>query len=202
MRLIPVLLAGALAYVTGPDLAHPARSFMSVAAASTFVELTVAELLAGSRSVVCATPQERLSVWEDSGGAGRRIVTYTHVRVDRVLDGLPGAEVWVRTLGGVVDDIGQRVEGEAVLSPGQPVLLFLTPRADGTHSVVGMGQGHYLLEIPPGQAMRVAAARPLGLMLPRPGLSVPKAPAHLDLPGRTVDEVAQMITSLRHAHAP
>jgi hypothetical protein len=202
MRVARAFLAAALVYTTGLNFADPSRG-VPVASASTFVELTVAELVTGSASVVCGTPQERVSVWEDSaGGRGRRIVSYTHVHIDRVLDGKPVGEVWVRTLGGEVGDLGQRVDGEAVLVPGQSALMFLSARSDGTSGVVGMGQGHYPLEMPAGQPMRVSSPRALGRLLGKVGTLAASVPASIDLPGRTVEEVAQLVASLRHLHAP
>src|SRR5947208_11004398 len=108
-----------------PDWIHGSPSPRS-AAASTFVELSVAELVSKSTLVIAGTPLDSRSLWEDSEGArGRRIVTYTRVRVDRLIDGNVSGDVWVRTLGGEVDDIGQHVEGEAVLPREKPSLLFL-----------------------------------------------------------------------------
>src|SRR5258706_15471203 len=119
-----------------PEFAHLSLSPRS-ASASTFVELSVAELVSKSTLVVAGTPLDGTSVWEDSeGGRGRRIVTYTRLRVDRVIDGRPPPEVWIRTLGGHVGDIGQHVDGEAVLVPAQASLLFLRSLSDGTHAVV------------------------------------------------------------------
>jgi hypothetical protein len=200
MRLALALLAAGLVYAAGSHFDDPLLR-IPVASASTFVELTVADLVTASGSVVCGTPQDRTSVWEDSdGGRGRHIVSYTRVRVDRVIDGAPPAEVWVRTLGGTVGDLGQRVEGEAVLVPGQPALMFLAARQDGTHSVVGMGQGHFPLEVPEGAAMRVSASRTVGHLVAKLGNAPPLAPARFDLPGRTVDEVKALVASLRHAN--
>src|SRR4051812_46114790 len=139
------LLFGAMLAVA-PDWAS-GRFSVSTAHASSFVELTLGELVAASTVVVRATPLDASSVWEDSeGGRGRRIVTYTRVHVEEILDGrAEPSELWVRTLGGQVGDIGQHVDGEAVLVPAQQGVLFLRGRVDGTHSVVGMGQGHFPL---------------------------------------------------------
>jgi len=180
------------------------------ALASTFIELTVGELSARATSVVAGTPLERRAVWESAGGArSQRIVTYTRVRVDRVVDGQAGAEVWVRTLGGQVDGIGQRVDGEAVLPIGQPALLFLAARADGTHGVVGMAQGRYPLETtttPAGgvAAIRVALPTGLGRLLPKLGttgtpLPGRPAPARLVLPGQALEDIARLIAAERGA---
>jgi hypothetical protein len=39
-------------------------------------------------------------------------------------------------------------------------------------------------------------------LLGKVGSSTTSVPASMDLPGRTVEEVAQVVASLRHAHAP
>jgi hypothetical protein len=192
-----------------PDLIHGSLSPRS-AAASTFVEISLAELVSKSTLVIAATPLDSTSLWEDSeGGHGRRIITYTRVRVDRVVDGQVNGEIWVRTLGGQVGDLGQHVEGEAVLPAGQPSLLFLRARTDGTHSVVGMGQGSYPLEAPSlGAPVRITPPRALGQLFPkaRPqGQVAPTAsdlPARLALAGQTLDTAAKLVQAERRLHAP
>jgi hypothetical protein len=163
------------------------------------------DLVGSSTLVVAGTPLESRSLWEgDASTQGRRIVTYTRVRVDRLVDGPPRAEVWVRTLGGDVDDIGQQVAGEAVLRVSEPSLLFLRHRPDGTHVVVGMAQGQYLLDARPERTTtRVRAALEGGHLLPKAGLASAAPPsARLALLGHTLDEVAQLVAAERRAHAP
>jgi hypothetical protein len=176
----------------------------SDAAASTFVELSVADLVERSTAVIAGTPVESTSLWEDSdGGRGRRIVTYTRVHVDRTVDGPPAAEVWVRTLGGHVGDVGQHVDGEAVLVSGHPGLMFLRSREDGTHAIVGMSQGHYPLEALPGTTeLRLTTPKGLARLLEKPGISPQDhGPARAALVGRSLDDVAQLIAAERRAHA-
>ncbi len=209
MRFAAAFLLGA--FVLGaPDLVHLSLSPRS-AAASTFVELSLAELVSKSTLVVAATPLDSRSLWEDSeGGHGRRIVTYTRLQVDRVVDGpVASGELWVRTLGGQVDDIGQHVDGEAVLPYQQPSLLFLRARPDGTHAVVGMGQGSYPLEAPSlGSPLRIAPPRALGRLVPKvvpQGQVAPSPsdlPARLALAGQTLDAAAKLVQAERRLHAP
>jgi hypothetical protein len=174
------------------------------AAASTFIDLSVGELAARSTAIVAGTPLDHKTVWESAGGArSERIVTYTRVRVDKVFSGSPAGEIWVRTLGGQVGDIGQIVEGEAVLVQAQPALMFLQARADGTHSVVGMGQGHYPLETLADASLRISHPGALGNVLaPKAPSKGAHRPARLVLPGRRLDELTQIIASERGAHAP
>ncbi len=75
---------------------------------------------------------EQRSQWEELGGA-RRIVTYTRLSIDRPVAGQPDGEIWVRTLGGAVGDIGQQVSGDAQLKIGAP--------GDGLRVQGGLGPG-------------------------------------------------------------
>jgi hypothetical protein len=176
------------------------------AQAATAVELSMPELVGDSTLVVAGTPLESRSLWEgDARTHGRRIVTYTRVRVDRLLDGPRQEEVWIRTLGGEVDDVGQQVAGEAVFRVPQPSLLFLRARADGTHVVVGMGQGQYPLDARPASgAVRVRPPLDGGAhLVPKAGASAAAhRSARLSLVGRTLDEIAQLVADERRAHAP
>jgi hypothetical protein len=191
-----------------PDFTHPSLSPRS-ASASTFVELSVAELVSKSTLVVAGTPLDSRSLWENSDGAhGRRIVTYTRIRVDRLIDGKASGEVWVRTLGGSVDDIGQHVDGEAVLPAEKPALLFLRALPEGVHAVVGMAQGNYPLEpSTDGSPPRLLAPRGLGRLVgraqPQP-LSQYQGdlPARLVLAGQTLDVAERLVLTERRLHAP
>jgi hypothetical protein len=202
MRPYGFILCAIAALAMGPALA-PLGYGSRAASASTFIELSVADLVARASLVVTGTPLESSSVWESSDGArGKRIVTYTRVQIDRVFDGKPPGEVWVRTLGGQVGDIGQHVDGEAVLVPARPALMFLAARADGTHAVVGMGQGHYPLETRIDQPVRVSVPQGGHLVEKLNPAQIDHPPARSVLPGCTLDEVAQLIGSARRLHAP
>jgi hypothetical protein len=201
MRLGPAFLVAAAAILVMPDLVHRSVGPGS-AAASTFIELTVGDLVAGSTLVAAGTPLESTSLWEDSdANRGRRIVTYTRLRIDRTVDGDPQAEVWVRTLGGHVGDIGQHVDGEAVLVTARPGLFFLRALAGGTHAVVGMSQGHYPLEAAPGAPPRLVTPHGLGRLVDKLGGPPDHPPARIELVGRTLDDVAQLVAAERRVHA-
>ena len=107
-----------------------------------------------------------------------------------MVDGNPQPEVWVRTLGGHVGDIGQHVDGEAVLMPSRPGLFFLRELPGGTHA--------------PGEArFRLLSPMGLGHMVPKLGASqaADRPPARTELVGRTLDDVAKIVVAERHAHA-
>lgn len=200
MRL-PVALALAMGVaVLTPDPA--ARSLAPASAeAAVALDVTLNDLLEISPLVVLATPMDHRSVWEDDELRGRRIVTYTRVRIDRALDGGGKAseEIWVRTFGGKVGSVGQRVEGEAVLAPNEPSIMFLRARGDGTHAITAMALGHYpVLKAADGE-LRLTPSPRAGLLFRKMGQTGPVA--REILAGKTVDEAAALIANARQNHA-
>ena len=152
-----------------------------------FRGLSLQELGQASEHILVVTALEATSAWETLGGR-RRIVTDTRVRVDDVIAKAtpPGAELWVRTLGGTVGERAALVLGEAALFPNQASVLFAT-RFEGAYRVLGMAQGHYPL--------RAEADRVLRLMLsPRaPDLVVDREPAMRVLPGQELAQAGVLI---------
>lgn len=201
MRLpLAVAIAFGVAVLT-PDPA--ARSLSPTRAeAAVSLEMSLGDLVAASKLVVVGTPLDHRAVWEDDDSArGRRIVTYTRVRVDRAIDGAAksGDEVWVRSLGGHVGDIGQRVDGEALLVTGVQAILFLQPRGDGTQAIAGMAQGHYPIVASNGAPPRLVPSPTVGMLLPRAGSTA--VAAGRVLVGKTLDEASALIVAERAAHA-
>ena len=119
--------------------------------------LGLPELLARADVVAVATVESAVSSW-----VGGRIVTDSTLRLDEPLRGGAGGDsVAVRTLGGEVGGIGQRVFGEPSFRPGARYLVFLErfPGADDPPRFrpVGMAQGALpVLDTPDGP--RVAPA--------------------------------------------
>lgn len=114
--------------------------------AGSFAPIRFEELVGSSNHVVVVTPRGGDSMWEVVDGA-RRIVTYTRLTVEEVLDDREpqDVEVLLRTLGGQVGRLGQVVPGEAEVHAEEVCVAFLKARADGTFRVAGMSQGHYPL---------------------------------------------------------
>lgn len=73
----------------------------------------------------------------------RRIVTDVRVEVADTWKGSLRKTIIVRTPGGVVGDIGQRVDGLATFKPGEEVVLFLERRPDDSFIVSGAAQGKF-----------------------------------------------------------
>ncbi len=160
----------------------------------------VLDALVEESSAACvATPIESKSVWEDG-----HIATYTRVHVDRTLAGSLGSELWVKTLGGAVGDVGQLVDGEAVLRPGQQSVLFLT-WYEGSVVVTGRGQGQFAI-VRDGSVLRLRKNAHAGALLaPNPSVlarvrartAAPLAatPAADVLDGKTIDEAATTVSA-------
>jgi hypothetical protein len=130
------------------------------ARASVSIAVLFDELVRGSTAVAAATPVEQHAQWE-----GGRIVTYTRVRVDTKIAGELPQETWVRTLGGVVDRVGQIVEGEPSFAIGEQSLLFLRQRPEG-FEVTARAQGQFAIAAGDGKEPRLIAVKGVGALLP------------------------------------
>jgi hypothetical protein len=156
--------------------------------AAVVISLTLAELVEKSTHVVVAIPKSSSARWENG-----HIVTYWTVAIDSATAGpaRAGDSLTIATLGGVVDKIGQRVEGEAALTIGAPMLLFVRPLPappkdiPNALSVVGMAQGAMPVIVGTDKIPRVGPSA-LGLKLV-PGGKEP--PASVSQPGRAVRDV-------------
>jgi hypothetical protein len=157
------------------------------AAQATLVRaVTLKELVSLSQHAVVATPGASSSRWETIGDR-ERIVTYTPVRVEYVLDGTsPGSELMVRTLGGRIGDLGQLVPGEARVRKDETAALFVEPVTSGVFAVTAMAQGHYLIQADDKGTRRLRANR-----LSFANLAPDMAIVRLD--GRTVGEVESFV---------
>ncbi len=122
-------------------------STFSVTASATIVRaLSLPALVQGSRRIVVVTALASESHFEELGRR-RRVVTDTRMRVEEGLAKADGvdSELLVRTLGGSIGRLGERVHGQAQLVLGEPCVAFLLQGPDGLHYVNGMAQGHYPL---------------------------------------------------------
>ena len=175
----------------------------SDANASISIAVTMDGLLSYSSAAVVAIPAEERAVWENG-----RIYTYTRVLVDRAVAGelAPGGEAWIRTMGGIIGKIGQRVEGEAVFVTGRPSLVFLHPGPVGAFEVTARGQGQFPVVLDEQKTVRLIRSSVVGaLLMPRPGprdatdaqaqgTSKPQLAAEA-IHGRLLDDVAQDVNA-------
>jgi len=190
-RVLPRAVAALLA------LSWPAATALvpADARASVSIAVTWEGLLRESTGVAVVTHMEARSVWEDG-----RVVTYTHVRVDRPIAGELGAgsDAWVRTMGGVAGKVGQLVEGEAVLARGRSSLLFLHPGPAGTLAVTARGQGQFPLvaDVDPARPAHLVRSGATGALLPpRSGAAAGPLLASDVLHGRVVEDAAREIVA-------
>ncbi len=160
-------LLGVSIALTGASLGSAREARASVSATVLFEEL-----VQGATAAAVVAPVEQRAVWEDG-----RIVTYTRVRIDRLIAGQLPAEIWIATHGGVVGHILQRVEGEPSFAFEQRSLLFVRPHLDpvtraptSTFVVVERAQGEFPIA-GGAQNPRLGLAPDLGELLP-------PAPAH------------------------
>lgn len=102
--------------------------------------MDLAELVQEAEVVAVARVMRQQSSYDERG----RIVTDIQMQVERSEkgDAAPGASVVVRRLGGEVDGVGMRIEGEPSFENGELVLLFGTdPQKRSLLRPVGMSQG-------------------------------------------------------------
>jgi hypothetical protein len=172
-RLLCAIAVGSAFLVAGRN----ARAAVSVAS-------LFDDVVARSVAVAVVTSVEARSVWE-----GKRIVTYTHVRVERLVAGQLPSEVWLQSLGGNVDSIRQVVEGQPTFALGEASLVFLRTAIQTVNSgpssafaVVDAAQGQFPLAAAEGIPARLRAANRIGAVL------APHEPA-----GRTLREVLEGI---------
>lgn len=143
------------------------------AAASTFVAMDTAELVAASDAVIQGEVLEVYSFWNQDGTA---VLTEARVLVDEVVAGQAPSEVVVRTFGGRVGDYVLVAHGFPTFQEGQKVLLFLQRAPDQSLRVAGYRLGQYHL-IPDERGELIARPtldpgiqllRPDGTPAPRP----------------------------------
>jgi hypothetical protein len=206
-------LTGTRVALLGAVLGIACATVASDADASVSVAVLFDGLVAESTAVDVVTPAEAHAVWQDG-----RIYTYTRVHVDTAVAGslTAGSDVWVQTMGGEIGDVGQLVEGEAVLLPGRSSMLFLKPAQSGTFVVTARGQGQFPVRVDATTRIaKVSRNRASGVVLaPRPGTvaraqalapsaSVAALPAAEVLDDKSVDDAAKEIRSAwKRTHAP
>lgn len=166
---------------------HEARAAVSIL-------MSMSELLAASTYVVVGTTGDHYCVWEDLPG-GRRIVTYTRVKIERSVVGSPGSEVFVRTLGGVVGSIGQLVAGDAKFAEGERAVLFLAKNS-GALVVAGLAQGHYPITVDAKGKSVLRPSPDAGALIPRRG---PVISAQEALVGSPLEDAALVIERAQRA---
>lgn len=149
-------------------LASPARATTSQA-------LSLGELVDQASHVVLVTCVGART----SRDARRRIVTDYDLSVEETMKGEArvGQVLTMRSLGGVIGDLGMRVEGEPHPEIGERYLVFLRTLGDGhTLRPVGMSQGVMTIQEQAGARVVLPAGNGLSLVLRAPGGGLSPAP--------------------------
>ncbi|MFN3198606.1 MAG: hypothetical protein ACE366_09375 [Bradymonadia bacterium] len=157
------ILLGAL--MCAPAVVHLAPQ---QADATVMKALSLDQMVKQSDVIVRGEVVAQHSAWNE---AGNRIYTVTELKVMEPLKGQATSEtiIKIRQLGGTVDGITQNIAGNALLSTGEEVAIFLRADAEKSlHYVVGMAQGKYTIDRSSGTPMVVRQMH--GLSFTRPGV--------------------------------
>ncbi len=111
------------------------------AAATQANAVSVEEMARQSDLVVRGKVLSTTSRWSEG-----RIYTYAEVEVASSLRGEAPAKITAVSPGGVVGDVGQRVDGAASFTKGEEVVLFLGKPDGGKYRVTGLAQGKFLVD--------------------------------------------------------
>jgi hypothetical protein len=181
------------------------------AGASVSIAIPFDALVGESSAAAVITPVTQTSLWQ-----GGRIFTYTDVHVDQGVAGAALPEsITVRTMGGDVGNIGQAVEGEAVLTVGRPSLLFLHPASaisgdDGTgltshaatYVVTARAQGQFAVVADAQGELRVRRSSAVGALVAPRGSTAPVMAGDA-LHGNKVNDARDAILRVwSRVHAP
>lgn len=162
--------------------------------ATVMVRSTIDELARESHLVAVVTVRRATGHWENG-----HIYTDVEVSIDEVVRGTPSAaSITVRTPGGVVNDVGQRVEGAPVLTPGRRYVLFLRRR--GSHyETLALAQGVLPIEQPAasGRAPRVMPATSAGATLVAPPGGSSASSVIVPAEGMALDAFVRAVRALR-----
>lgn len=112
----------------------------SPALAAQAVALSVEALASSTDSVVRGRVLQRSATTSEDG---RRVFTLVDVEVSDTWRGSAPRTVRVIVPGGVVGNIGQRVEGAPAFAEGEEVVVFLHRAEAGGFRVAGLAQGKY-----------------------------------------------------------
>jgi hypothetical protein len=110
--------------------------------ATTALPASVEELARASDAVVRGRVAQVTARWTPDH---LRIFSYAEIEPSSVLRGAAPGRVTVMTPGGVADGLGQRVDGMAVFTPGEEVVVFLSREVGGRYVVKGHAQGKFAI---------------------------------------------------------
>jgi len=133
--------------------------FLSIAIAQTRANATVVQKLSDedktvqAQAILIGTCTSIRSEWNEEG---TKIFTYITISPQTVLKGddIP-EELVIKSLGGVIGDIGMHADGTSVFEEGEEVLLFLRGGPRGLHKVLGLSEGKFSVKTDPDTQRKV-----------------------------------------------
>ena len=142
----------------------------SPAAASTFLALTLDEMVDQAEAVVLGRIVEAHSFWNAERTA---ILTEAVLEVEDTLVGAAPAYVNLRTFGGQVGNYRIVAHGFPTFQLGERLVLFLEPEQEGAQTVLGYQQGQFRVRGEKGREMAIPAFDAGGRLLLRDGSEAP-----------------------------
>lgn len=144
--------------------------------ATTVLEVPLSQMARDSAMVVRARVLSQQTAWSDDGP---RIITRTTLQVIDALKGAPMSHVVLQQVGGTLDGITVRIPGDAVLTPGEDVVVFLERHPDGSGDYVLAAMSFAKFRVVPTESgpivvrdlsgLALAGVDSDGIIRPRPG---------------------------------
>ena len=161
------------------------------ARASVVEALDLEGLTKAAEQVMVARVVAQASHYDEHG----RIVTDVEMMVEQSEkgDAKPGSTLLVRRLGGVVDGIGMRIEGEPSFVSGERTLLFAHKLAKSSVlRPVGMSQGVLRIAEREGESWVASATGGASLVQRAPGGTLAKARVAIEQPRKLSDVISEI----------
>jgi len=133
------------------------------ATSSIVKDMDLETLVRESDSIIQGVVESVSSEWNNDK---KLIFTYASIRVDDPLKGERRRALLIRQMGGQVGALTLTVPGMPEFNEGMGVIVFLKNAGNGTFHVVGLNQGHYVVE----ENFAVANISGVDLLSPKTGL--------------------------------
>jgi hypothetical protein len=122
-------------------------AFSGSAFATTFLPMPLPQMVVQAPNIVRGTIGATIySDWAQGSGGNRGIYTFYQLQPIEVFKGdiSASASILFREQGGEKDGIGMHIPGSGVFSPGEDVVVMLSPRnSDGSYDLRGLSSGKF-----------------------------------------------------------
>lgn len=134
--------------------------------ASVVLAMSMEEMTTRSPLVVRGTVHRVDTQWAEGK---TKIWTYSEVVVQETIKGAARTSVLVKQPGGVIGNIGEKVSGAAVFTPGEEVVLFLEPAVDEANAFVPFAMSAAKVSLVSKGGKRLAVRDLSGVAFATPG---------------------------------